>query len=163
MDPEATRRAETCSLLSGMCSMEPQLLPMALSPAAQHQRGPQQAGWTLSLALRRGRKSRLSASLDPQPVSAAEPFPLACAGAWRVREALRNQPLGGRAKCLQRGPREKQLPSFWKGGGGKEPSEQRQGDQHLQPGKGVVGSEAEDPVCSPLSAAMPTPLSRHSS
>lgn len=58
-------------LALGMCSMEPQFPPVVLShcPAPQ---GPQQG---LSLALRRGRKSRLSA-----PVGAAQPFPLACAG-----------------------------------------------------------------------------------
>lgn len=46
-----------------------------LSPAAQHQRGPQQAGWALSLALRRGRKSRLRASLDPAACQCCRALP----------------------------------------------------------------------------------------
>lgn len=47
--------------------------------SSQHPRGSQQADWAVSLALRRGRKSRLSASLDP----AALPF-----GLWGCLEDL---------------------------------------------------------------------------
>ena len=73
----------------------------------------------------------------------------------------RNQPLEGQAKRLKHGPRKKQLPSFRKGGGGKEPSEQRHREINTSgQERGVVSSRGSAPSspqpCLPL-------LSSHSS